>query len=102
MKLHLKGFLLTQLHQLGGMRDTRLLALTMQTYALTGQFARNSLRIALDELSSAGLVHRQAPELVSEQGQEVLSFHYQLSAFGRQRMHDTGLIAASSLIEQDN
>lgn len=95
MKLHLKGFLLTQLHHLGGMRDTHLLALTMQSYSLSDQFARNSLRIALDELSSAGLVQRQHPALMSEHGQEILSFHYQLSAFGLERMHDTGLITTS-------
>ena len=98
MKLHIKGFLLTRLYQLGGMRDQVLIDLTLQAYSLQGRYAVNSLHVALDELSAAGLVARNAPQLITENGsdvlaREVLSFYYQLTPFGLTRMEDTGLLS---------
>jgi hypothetical protein len=98
MKLHIKGFLLTRLHQLGGMRDQALINLTLQAYSLQGRYAINSLHVALDELSAAGLVARNEPQLITDSQSDVLpreslSFYYQLTAFGLTRMQDTGLLA---------
>jgi len=98
MKLHIKGFLLTRLHQLGGMRDQALIELTLNAYSLRGRYAINSLHVALDELSAAGLVVRNEPQLITETvgnilPREALSFYYQLTAFGLARMEDTGLLA---------
>lgn len=105
MKLHIKGFLLTRLHQLGGMRDQALINLTLQAYRLQGRYAINSLHVALDELSAAGLVVRNEPQLITDNQGEVLpreslSFYYQLTPFGLTRMQDTGLLADVANMEE--
>jgi len=87
MKLHLKGFLLQELARLDVGWDTRLVGAALDTYGLSGLHWCNTLHIALDELSSAGLIERLEARL--EDG--LLQFCYRITAFGRTRMADTGL-----------
>jgi hypothetical protein len=93
MKLHQKGFLLVTLSQQPDMWEDQIIALTFAEYGLAGAYREKTLRIALDELSAAGLIKRIEEKLALHNGQQQLQFRYQLSDFGRIRMIDTGLLA---------
>jgi hypothetical protein len=88
MKLHQKAYLLVELSKTSNIWDYELIEKTLKHYDEHDDFREKSLRIALDELASAGLT-----KLVNQQfsnGQ--LLFCYELSEFGRARMLDTGLL----------
>jgi len=93
MKLHQKGFLLVALSQATDLWEQALIAQTFVEYGLAGAYSEKTLRIALDELSAAGLITRIDQKLAQHLGQQQLQFRYQLSDFGRCRMIDTGLLA---------
>jgi DNA-binding transcriptional regulator PaaX len=93
MKLHQKGFLLVTLSRHKDLWEQALITETFTEYGLTGAYSEKALRIALDELSAAGLITRIEEKLAQHHGQQQLQFRYQLSDFGRIRMIDTGLLA---------
>jgi DNA-binding transcriptional regulator PaaX len=93
MKLHQKGFLLVTLSQQANMWEQQLIALTFAEYSLAGAYQEKTIRMALDELSAAGLIKRIEEKLAQHASQQQLQFRYQLSDFGRVRMIDTGLLA---------
>lgn len=90
MKLHQKGFLLATLNKQRDLWDSRLIELAFIEYGQAGDYQEKTLRIALDELSAAGLIKRIEHKLDTQTKQ--LLFRYQLTDFGRLRMVDTGLI----------
>lgn len=90
MKLHHKGFLLVMLSQRPLLWDTALIGQALSEYELQGRYWINHFRIVLDELAAAGLVKREDHRLDEQVGR--LVFQYSLTAFGRQRMQDTGLL----------
>jgi hypothetical protein len=92
MKLHQKGFLLTELSKVANMWDEELIKNAFIEYSESGDFREKSIRIALDELSAAGLIQRIDEKLETTNGTLVLMFNYQLSEFGISRMIDTGLL----------
>jgi hypothetical protein len=92
MKLHIKGFLLVELSQSERMWDDALIQRTMNEYKTSGEYMANSLKIALDELASAGLITRLSVKLDPSSTHPALLFEYALSDFGRSRMQDTGLL----------
>ncbi|MDP3744721.1 MAG: hypothetical protein Q8Q76_10345 [Methylotenera sp.] len=92
MKLHQKGFLLTELSKVAHMWDHQLIKNAFIEYGESGDFREKSIRIALDELSAAGLVRRIDEKLEATDGTLKLMFNYQLSDFGISRMVDTGLL----------
>ena len=92
MKLHQKGYLLVELSKVADMWDQALIAQALVEYALTGDYWANNLRVALDELASAGLIARIDQELEISSGRSTLHFRYQLTEFGKTRMIDTGLL----------
>lgn len=95
MKLHQKGFLLTQLNKVDHMWDHQLIKSTFTEYGESGDFREKTIRIALDELSAAGLIKRIDEKLeTTDDGTVKLMFNYQLSEFGKIRMVDTGLLFA--------
>ncbi len=92
MKLHQKGFLLVALSKVDSLWDQSLIAQTFEEYGSAGEYAENTIRIALDELAAGGLITRLEEKLDIHNGGHKLVFKYQLSDFGRSRMQDTGLI----------
>lgn len=92
MKLHQKGFLLVTLSKADSLWDESLIAQTFEEYGSAGEYAENSIRIALDELAAGGLITRLEEKLDVKNGRQKLIFKYQLSNFGRSRMQDTGLL----------
>lgn len=99
MKLHQKGFLLVQLSRTDSLWDASLIDRTCSEYCLSGNYTRRAISIALDELASAGLIQKLEEKLTTLQGEQILSFRYRLSDFGRQRMQDTGLLNEETLDE---
>ncbi|MDI1309422.1 MAG: hypothetical protein PSV17_08305 [Methylotenera sp.] len=92
MKLHQKGFLLVAISKSGGIWDQQLIEKVFAEYGESGGFREKTLRIALDELASAGLIKRIESKLETINGQSNLLFKYQVSDFGITRMVDTGLL----------
>lgn len=92
MKLHQKGFLLTELSKVAHMWDHQLIKNAFIEYGESGNFREKTIRIALDELSAAGLIKRIDEKLETTDGTVKLMFNYQLSEFGKTRMVDTGLL----------
>lgn len=92
MKLHQKGFLLVTLSKNNKLWDDELIVQTFIEYNISGDYCEKTLRIALDELSAAGLITRVEEKLEANNKQAKLLFRYQLSDFGRARMIDTGLL----------
>ena len=92
MRLHQKGFLLVILSSCDNMWDDDLIDKTLNEYDEFGDFREKTLRIALDELSAAGLIKRIESKLETINGIAKLSFKYQVSDFGISRMRDTGLL----------
>lgn len=92
MKLHQKGFLLATLSKSEGMWDYQLTTKVFEEYTESGDFREKTIRIALDELSSAGLINRIESKLETINGKAKLLFKYQISDFGISRMLDTRLL----------
>ncbi|MDI1300246.1 hypothetical protein [Methylotenera sp.] len=92
MKLHHKGFLLVSISKSGGIWDQQLIEKVLTEYDESGSFREKTLRIALDELASAGLIKRIESKLETINGNAKLIFKYQVSDFGITRMVDTGLL----------
>jgi hypothetical protein len=95
MKLHQKGFLLDTLNKELELWDYQLIGLAFIEYGQVGSYQEKTLRIALDELSAAGLIKRIDHKLDTHT--EQLLFRYELTDFGRLRMVDTGLIDSRAL-----
>ena len=74
------------------MWDDELIEKTLNEYEEFGDFREKTLRIALDELSAAGLIKRIESKLETVNGKTKLLFRYQVSDFGLSRMRDTGLL----------
>lgn len=94
MKMHQKGFLLVQLSECDSMWDYELVAKALSEYSLSGLHWISTMRVALEEMASAGLVTRVAGKVCdgSHAGIGKVLFNYKLSEFGRSRLHDTGLL----------
>jgi len=92
MKLHQKGFLLVALSKNNTLWDDELIVQAFIEYNIFGDYSEKTIRIALDELSAAGLITRVEEKLEMNKQREKLLFRYQLSDFGRARMIDTGLL----------
>ena len=92
MKLHQKGFLLVALSKNNTLWDDELIVQVFIEYNIFGDYSEKTIRIALDELSAAGLITRVEEKLEMNKQREKLLFRYQLSDFGKARMIDTGLL----------
>ena len=92
MKLHQKGFLLVALSKNNTLWDDELIVQAFIEYNIFGDYSEKTIRIALDELSAAGLITRVEEKLEMNKQREKLLFRYQLSDFGKARMIDTGLL----------
>ncbi|MEY3884572.1 MAG: hypothetical protein RIS87_347 [Pseudomonadota bacterium] len=92
MKLHQKGFLLVALSKSNTLWDDELIVQAFIEYNIFGDYSEKTIRIALDELSAAGLITRVEEKLEMNKQRAKLLFRYQLSDFGRARMIDTGLL----------
>lgn len=92
MRLHQKGFLLVELRKFNNMWDYELIEKTLKEYEESGDFREKTLRIALDELSAAGLIKCIESKVEIINGKAKLLIKYQVSDFGLSRMLDTGLL----------
>lgn len=94
MKLHHKGYLLVELSKVERIWDYQLVAKALQEYSVSGAHWINTFRVALDELSAAGLANSVNKKLDdgSHVGADKVLFEYQLTEFGRTRMRETGLL----------
>tara|TARA_R110002049_G_scaffold274002_1_gene451938 strand:+ start:6542 stop:6832 length:291 start_codon:yes stop_codon:yes gene_type:complete len=96
MKIHQKGFLLVELSQHESIWDVDLISILLKEYDLSGDYWFKSTCVTLDELASAGLIARidsRLDEGLFASKQRVM-FKYQLTDFGRARMHSTGLLTS--------
>jgi hypothetical protein len=98
MKLHQKGFLLVQLNSVSTLWDEELIARTLREYGHSGEYWENSIRVALDELTAAGLVIRLQSKLKNIRGKPMLTFLYTVTDFGKARMIDTGLLKEDAAV----
>jgi len=98
MKLHQKGFLLVQLNSVNTLWDEDLIARTLREYGHSGEYWESSIRVALDELTAAGLVIRLQSKLKNIRGKLMLSFLYAVTDFGKARMIDTGLLREDAAV----
>ena len=94
MKMHQKGFLMVQLSQCNSMWDYELITKMLSEYSLSSLHWTSTIRVALEELASAGLVTRVAAKVSdgTHAGIGKVLFEYKLSEFGRNRLNDTGLL----------
>jgi hypothetical protein len=96
MRLHQKGFLLVELAKHESIWDDELIATVLEEYKLYGDYWFKSICVTLDELASAGLIAPIDSRL--DEGLFVskvrVMFKYQLTEFGRTRMHSTGLLSS--------
>lgn len=94
MKLHQKGYLLVELNLAVECWDYELVGKALLEYDVSGSHWVNTFRIALDELSAAGLINSTEKQLDdgSHVGAGKVLFKYQLTEFGRTRMRETGLL----------
>lgn len=97
MKLHQKGFLLVQLNSVNALWDEELIARTLREYGHSGEYWENSIRVALDELTAAGLVIRLQSKLKNIRSKPMLTFLYAVTDFGKMRMIDTGLLKKGAI-----
>ena len=98
MKLHQKGFLLVQLNSVNTLWDEDLIARTLREYGHSGEYWESSIRVALDELTAAGLVIRLHSKLKNIRGKPMLTFLYAVTDFGKARMIDTGLLREDAAV----
>ena len=94
MKLHQKAFLLVELSKHESLWDGDLITIVLNEYNLVGHYWTNSFCVTLDELSAAGLIAQIDSRLEQSlfASKERVMFKYQLTEFGRTRMHNTGLL----------
>lgn len=94
MKLHQKGFLLASLNKADSAWDYELIPKAMKEYEVSGSRWINTFRVALDEMSAAGLIDCTDKKLDdgTHVGADKVLFKYQLTEFGRTRMRETGLL----------
>lgn len=97
MKLHQKGFLLVELNSVSCVWDEELITKTLREYGHSGEYWENSVRVALDELAAAGLITRLQSKLKNIRGKPMLTFLYAVTAFGKARMMDTGLLKEAAV-----
>lgn len=93
MKLHQKAFLLIEISKVADAWCSDLIATASREYGLAATHRINGLKVALDELASAGLIARIDNKLEgAATAGERLQFNYRLTDFGRARMIDSGLL----------
>ena len=94
MKLHQKAYLLVELSKADSSWDYELVVKALTEYNLKGSRWVNTFRVALDELSAAGLTNSIDKKLDdgTHVGANKVLFKYQLTEFGRTRMRETGLL----------
>ncbi|MEH6358751.1 MAG: hypothetical protein V7745_07160 [Pseudomonadales bacterium] len=94
MKLHQKAYLLVELSKTESSWDYELVAKALKEYSVSGSRWVNTFRVALDELSAAGLTNSTDKKLDdgTHVGANKVLFKYQLTEFGRTRMRETGLL----------
>ena len=94
MKLHQKGFLLVELSKHESIWDSDLISIVLEEYKLSGDYWFKSTCVTLDELAAAGLIARIDSRLDERLfvSKVRVMFKYQLTDFGRARMHGTGLL----------
>ena len=94
MKLHQKAYLLVELSKAESSWDYELVTKALKEYSVRGSRWVNTFRVALDELSAAGLTNSTNKKLDdgTHVGANKVLFKYQLTEFGRTRMRETGLL----------
>jgi CO dehydrogenase/acetyl-CoA synthase gamma subunit (corrinoid Fe-S protein) len=94
MKLHQKAYLLVELSKADSSWDYDLVAKALEEYNVSGSRWVNTFRVALDELSAAGLANSTDKKLDdgTHVGADKVLFKYELTEFGRTRMRETGLL----------
>ncbi|MEZ5523733.1 MAG: hypothetical protein R3E62_02025 [Pseudomonadales bacterium] len=97
MKLHQKGFLLVELNKVTECWDYELIDKALVEYNVKGARWVNTFRVALDELSAAGLTMITDKKLDdgSRVGIDKVLFRFRLTDFGRTRLQETGLLAST-------
>lgn len=98
-KVHIKGRLLQLLEQGGPQWDYELAAKIAGEYdEVEGQYWYDTIRLNLADLFSSGLITEveEALDPPKSYGVEKILFKFDLTEFGRQRMRDTGLSAATA------
>ncbi|RLA05722.1 MAG: hypothetical protein DRQ59_15820 [Gammaproteobacteria bacterium] len=94
-KLHMKGFVLRLLEESReGLWDYEIAAKVLEEFHHTGDYWRGEVRATLTDLFSGALLEEIEDRMDEEEyfGVGKISVKFRLSAFGRQRMVETGLL----------
>ncbi len=94
-KLHMKGFVLCLFtSNPNGLWDYEVAREVLTEYNRSGSYWRGEVRIILTDLYSCGLLEKIEDQLDSREyfGKGQLVNRFKLTAFGHQRMLDTGIL----------
>ncbi|MCP4982079.1 MAG: hypothetical protein GY935_16510 [Gammaproteobacteria bacterium] len=94
-KLHMKGFVLCLLEEYReGLWDSEIAGKVLEEFHHSGDYWRGEVRATLTDLFSGALLEEVEDRLDEEEyfGADKISVKFRLSAFGRQRMVETGLL----------
>jgi hypothetical protein len=97
--VHIKGRLLQLLEQGGPQWDYELAARIASEYGeVDGQYWYDTIRLNLADLFSSGLITEveETLDATKSYGVEKVLFKFELTDFGRERMRDTRLSAATA------
>ena len=89
-KVHIKGLILQLLQRQPELWDFDIAERVVEEYQLADlHYWLGSVRVNLAELDAGGLVQQVGEQIAQATGK--LHYRYRLTAFGGQRMRDTGL-----------
>lgn len=93
-KIHIKGRILQLLERSNVLWDHEISEVIQEEYGLQGAYWVGTIRMTLTDLHAGGLIDHLESRVDprSSKGAEKLLNRYRLNGFGRERMHQTGLM----------
>ena len=92
--VHMKGFVLQKLLQDGPMWDHEIVDAVAKRFGTSGPYWTGTVRLTLIDLYSGGLLNELdvTVDPAKSDGQQKPLFRYEVNAFGRERMEQSGLL----------
>ena len=94
--LHMKGYILRLFADRGPLWDDEVAEAVSSEYGVSGAYWLGTVRLTLTDLYAGGLIGELEATVDPSrtQGEERVLFRYELTAFGRERMAQSGLTGA--------